>query len=87
MNKVKNLGNFIIKSTIFIFLTLFFWWISYKFTGFIVEKGLMEIFPHHLFILNVIFILILWLVLLPLSIILSRFILHKLTPFPWESLR
>ena len=87
MKKVKNLGNFIIKSSIFIFLTLFFWWISYKLIGFIVERGLMEIFPDYLLLLNVIFILILWLILLPLSIILSRFILHKLTPLPWESTR
>lgn len=67
-----------VKSSIFsISLVLMFWYISFKFLGFIFEKILADLFPTIIFELNIIFILSIFFVLLPISILLAHHILNK----------
>ena len=46
MNKVKS-------NIFFILMTLLFWYILYKITGFFVEDVLMNIFPRYITLLSI----------------------------------
>ena len=71
MNKVKS-------NIFFILMTLLFWYILYKITGFFVEDVLMNIFPRYITLLSILSVFLIMLVLLPISIMLSHYLSNKL---------
>ncbi|MGG7164057.1 hypothetical protein [Clostridium ihumii] len=71
MNKVKS-------NIFFILMTLLFWYILYKITGFFVEDVLMNIFPGYITLLSILSVFLIMLVLLPISIMLSHYLSNKL---------